>query len=72
MNNHSKGNTPMKFKLTIEVDIEALQQTYRKGLGLSEQDEIPDIDELVVNEMSWVALSGITPIDIEEVKENVR
>ncbi len=25
----------MRFKLTIEVDVEALQQTYRKGLGLS-------------------------------------
>ncbi len=59
----------MKFKLTIEVDIKALQQTYRKGLGLTEQDEIPEIDELVIHEMSWVALSGITPITIEEVKE---
>ena len=46
----------MRFKLTIEVDLEALQQTYREGLGLSEQDEIPDIDELVINEMSWVAV----------------
>ena len=56
----------MKFKLTIEVDVEALQQTYRKGLGLSaspsvedagaEQDEIPEIDELVINEMGWVGL----------------
>ena len=59
----------MKFKLTIEVDVDALQQTYRKGLGLTEQDEIPDIDELVINEMNWVALSGITPINIEEVEE---
>ena len=59
----------MKYKLTIEVDVEALQQTYRKGLGLTEQDEIPDIDELVINELAWVALSGITPITIEEVKE---
>ena len=59
----------MKFKLTIEVDIEALQQTYRKGLGLTEQDEIPDIDELIINEMSWVALSGISPLAIEEVEE---
>ena len=59
----------MKFKLTIEVDIEALQQTYRKGLGLSSEEEIPEVDELVINEMSWVALSGITPITIEEVKE---
>ena len=59
----------MKFKLTIEVDIEALQQTYRKGLGLTEQDEIPDIDELIINELAWVALSGITPITIEEVEE---
>ncbi len=59
----------MRFKLTIEVDLEALQQTYRKGLGLTEQDEIPDVDELVINELAWVALSGITPITIEEVKE---
>ncbi len=59
----------MKYKLTIEVDVEALQQTYRKGLGLTEQDEIPDIDELVINELAWVALSGITPITIEEVEE---
>ena len=59
----------MKFKLTIEVDIEALQQTYRKGLGLTEQDEIPEVDELVINELAWVALSGITPITIEEVEE---
>ena len=59
----------MKFKLTIEVDTEALQQNYRKGLGLTEQDEIPDIDELIINELAWVALSGITPITIEEVKE---
>ncbi len=69
MNNHSKGNAPMKFKLTIEVDIEALQQTYRKGLGLTEQDEIPDIDELIINELGWVALSGISPLAIEEVEE---
>ncbi len=59
----------MRFKLTIEVDKEALQQTYRKGLGLTEQDEIPEIDELVINEMNWVALSGITPINIEEIEE---
>ncbi len=59
----------MKFKLTIEVDVDALQQTYRKGLGLTEQDEIPEVDELVINELAWVALSGITPITIEEVKE---
>ena len=59
----------MKFKLTIEVNVEALQETYRKGLGLTEQDEIPEIDELVINEMNWVALSGITPINIEEVEE---
>ncbi len=69
MNNHSKGNAPMKFKLTIEVDTDALQQTYRKGLGLSAQDEIPEIDELVINELGWVALSGISPLTIEEVKE---
>ena len=56
----------MKFKLTIEVDIEALQQTYRKGLGLSDHEEIPEIDELVINEMSWVALSGIQVTEIEE------
>ncbi len=62
----------MKFKLTIEVNVEALQETYRKGLGLTEQDEIPEVDELVINEMSWVALSGISPLTIEEVKENVR
>ena len=24
----------MKFKLTIDVDVEALQQTYREGNGL--------------------------------------
>ncbi len=59
----------MKFKLTIEVNVEALQQTYRKGLGLTEQDEIPDIDELIINELGWVALSGISPLAIEEVKE---
>ena len=59
----------MKFKLTIEVDTKALQQTYREGLGLSDHEEIPDIDELVINEMSWVALSGITPITIEEIEE---
>lgn len=59
----------MRFKLTIEVDIDALQRTYRKGLDLTEQDEIPEIDELVINEMNWVALSGITPINIEEVEE---
>ena len=59
----------MKYKLTIEVDTDALQQTYRKDLGLSSQEEIPEIDELVINEMSWVALSGITPLTIEEVKE---
>ncbi len=59
----------MKFKLTIEVNVDALQQTYRKGLGLTEQDEIPDIDELIINEMSWVALSGISPLAIEEVEE---
>ncbi len=59
----------MKFKLTIEVNVEALQETYRKGLGLTEQDEIPEVDELVINELAWVALSGITPITIEEVKE---
>ena len=59
----------MRFKLTIEVDIEALQQTYREGLGLSDQDEIPEVDELVINELAWVALSGITPVTIEEVEE---
>ena len=59
----------MRFKLTIEVDTDALQQTYRKGLGLSSEEEIPEIDELVINEMSWVALSGISPLTIEEVKE---
>ncbi len=59
----------MRFKLTIEVDLEALQQTYREGLGLSNHEEIPDLDELVINEMSWVALSGISPLAIEEVKE---
>ena len=59
----------MKFKLTIDVDTEVLQQTYRKGLGLTEQDEIPEVDELVINELAWVALSGITPITIEEVEE---
>ncbi len=59
----------MRFKLTIEVDLEALQQTYREGLGLSEHEEIPDIDELIINEMSWVALSGISPLAIEEVEE---
>ncbi len=59
----------MKFKLTIEVDVDALQETYRKGLRLKEQDEIPDIDELIINEMSWVALSGISPLAIEEVEE---
>ena len=59
----------MRFKLTIEVDLEALQQTYREGLGLSEHEEIPDIDELIINEMSWVALSGISPLTIEEVDE---
>ena len=59
----------MKFKLTIEVDVDALQQTYRKGLGLTEQDEIPEVDELIINEMSWVALSGISPLAIEEVEE---
>ena len=59
----------MKFKLTIEVDIEALQQTYRKGLGLSDHEEIPEIDELVINELAWVALSGITPVTIKEIEE---
>ncbi len=59
----------MKFKLTIDVDVEALQQTYREGNGLPDHEEIPDIDELVINEMSWVALSGITPITIEEIEE---
>ncbi len=59
----------MKFKLTIEVEVDALQQTYRKGLGLTEPDEIPDVDELVINELAWVALSGLTPLTIEEVKE---
>ena len=59
----------MRFKLTIEVDLEALQQTYRKGLGLKDYEEIPDIDELVINEMNWVALSEITPVTIEEVEE---
>ena len=59
----------MKFKLTIEVDTEVLQQTYRKGLGLSIDENIPEVDELVINELGWIALSGITPITIEEVKE---
>ena len=59
----------MKFKLTIDVDVEALQQTYREGNGLPDQEEIPDTDELVINEMSWVTLSGITPISIEEIEE---
>ena len=59
----------MKFKLTIEVDKEALQQTYRKGLELEDYEEIPDIDELVINEMNWLALSGITTVTIEEVEE---
>ena len=59
----------MKFKLTIEVDVEGLQQTYREGNGLPDHEEIPDIDELVINEMNWVALSGITPVTIEEVEE---
>ena len=59
----------MKFKLTIAVDVETLQQTYRKGLGFTDQEEIPEIDELVINEMSWVALSGISPLAIEEVEE---
>ena len=59
----------MKFKLTIDVDVEALQQTYREGNGLPDQEEIPDPDELVINEMSWVTLSGITPITIEEIEE---
>ncbi len=58
----------MLFKLTIEVNVEALQQTYREGLGLKEQDEIPEVDQLIINEMSWVALSGITPVTIEEVE----
>ena len=59
----------MKFKLTIDVDVEALQQTYREGNGLPDHEEIPDPDELVINEMSWVTLSGITPISIEEIEE---
>ena len=59
----------MKFKLTIDVNVEVLQQTYREGNGLPDHEEIPDIDELVINEMSWVALSGITPITIEEIEE---
>ncbi len=59
----------MRFNLTIDVDTKVLQQTYRKGLGLTEQDEIPEVEELVINEMSWVALSGITPITIQEVEE---
>ena len=62
----------MKFKLTIEVEVEALQQTYRKGLGLTEQDEIPEIDELILFSMNWVSIDGIQVITIEEVKENVR
>ena len=59
----------MRFKLTIEVDTDALQETYRKGLELEDYEEIPDIDELVINEMNWLALSGITPVTIEEVEE---
>ncbi len=59
----------MIFKLTIEVNVDALQQTYREGLGLSNQDEIPEVDELVIHEMNWISLSGITPITIEEVEE---
>ncbi len=62
----------MKFKLTIEVDVEALQQTYRKGLGLSDHEEIPEIDELILFSMNWVSIDGIQVITIEEVKENVR
>ncbi len=61
----------MKFKLTIEVDVEALQQTYRKGLGLSDHEEIPEIDELILFSMNWVSIDGIQVITIEEVKENV-
>ena len=59
----------MIFNLTINVDTETLQETYRKGLELEDYEEIPDIDELVINEMNWVALSGITPVTIEEVEE---
>ena len=59
----------MIFNLTINVYTETLQETYRKGLELEDYEEIPDIDELVINEMNWVALSGITPVTIEEVEE---
>ncbi len=62
----------MKFKLTIEVDAKALQQTYREGLGLSDHEEIPEIDELILFSMNWVSIDGIQVITIEEVKENVR
>ena len=60
----------MKFKLTIEVDVEALQQTYREGLGLTKQDEIPETKEIIELECNgWLSSSGIHLIgDIEEVE----
>ncbi len=61
----------MRFKLTIEVDIDALQQTYRQGLGLTEQDEIPETKEIIELECNgWLSSSVIHLIgDIEEVEE---
>ncbi len=60
----------MRFKLTIEVDIDALQQTYRQGLGLTEQDEIPETKEIIELECNgWLSSSVIHLIgDIEEVE----
>ncbi len=57
----------MRFKLTIEVDIDALQQTYRQGLGLTEQDEIPETKEIIELECNgWLSSSVIHLIgDIE-------
>ena len=57
-----------KYLLTIEVDVKALEQTYRKGLGLDKDTDIPPIDQLVINEMSWVVISGIQATEIKEIQ----
>ena len=59
----------MKFKLTIEVDVEQLIKSYTGNDDSIDHDELPDIDALLAFELNWVVASGIQVQQIEEVKE---